>query len=70
MSIQIARRIRSAEKSVAAFGPPTRQPRVMFFPVGGDGSDVARYQAEVEQAVHDGFFVIRIVPLEPKGAMQ
>jgi hypothetical protein len=70
MNIQIARRIRAAEKTVAALHRPARQPKVMFFPVGGDDEDVARYQAEVAQAVRDGFFVIQIVPLKPKGAMQ
>lgn len=64
MSIQLARRIGAAEKTVAALLPPTRQPKMMFFPVGGDDMEVARHQAEVDQAVRDGFFVIRIVPLE------
>jgi hypothetical protein len=66
MSIQIARRIRAAEKTVAAIALPTRPPKMMFYPVGGDDQDVARHHAEVEQAVRDGFFVIRLVPLTPK----
>jgi hypothetical protein len=65
MSIQIARRIRAAEKTVAAFQPPASQPKMMFFPVGGDTRDVARHRAEVEQAVRDGLFVIQLVPLTP-----
>lgn len=70
MSIQIERRIRAAERTVAVSQPPERQPKVMFFPVGGGDQDIARYQEEVEQAVRDGFFVIRIVPLEPKEPKQ
>jgi hypothetical protein len=65
MNIQIARRIRAAEKTITALAPPTRQPKMMFFPVGGDTKDVARHRAEVEQAVRDGFFVIQLVPLTP-----
>jgi len=66
----LERRIRAIEKAVAARQPPTRPPKLMFFPVGGDAEDVARHLAEVEQAVADGFFVIRLVPLEPKGALK
>jgi hypothetical protein len=43
---------------------------MMAFPVGGDDEDIARHQAEVEQALADGFFVIRLVPLEPREAMR
>lgn len=70
MSIQIARRIRAAEKTVAVLQPPARPTKMMFFPVGGGDEDIARHEAEVEQAMDDGFFVIRLVPLEPKEAMQ
>lgn len=70
MSIQLERRIRVIEKAFAMREPPARQPKLMFFPVGGDHMDVARYQDEVDQAIRDGFFVIQVVPLEPKGAMQ
>ena len=65
MSIQIGRRIRAAEKTVAALASPTRPPKMMFYPVGGDDMDVKRHHSEVEQAVRDGFFVIRLVPLTP-----
>jgi hypothetical protein len=66
----LERRIRAIEKAVAMHQPPARPPKMMFYPVGGDAGDVARHLAEVEQAVADGFFVIRLVPLEPKGAMR
>jgi hypothetical protein len=66
MSVQIARRIQKAEEVVATRRPANRQPKMMFFPVDGDAVDVARYHQEVEQAVSDGFFVIRIVPLQPE----
>jgi hypothetical protein len=66
MNIQIERRIRKAEEVVAARQPPARQPKIMFYPVDGAADDVARYHQEVEQAVNEGFFVIRIVPLQPE----
>ncbi len=66
MNVQLERRIRAIEKTVAALEPPAHPPKMMFYPVGGDAADVARHQAEVEQAVRDGFFVIRLVPLTPK----
>jgi len=65
MNIQLARRIRSAEKTVTALAPPTRPTKRMFYPVDGDEQDVERYHAEVEQAVREGFFVICLVPLLP-----
>jgi hypothetical protein len=64
----LERRIRAVERAVAVRQPPARPPKMMFYPVGGNAGDVARHLAEVEQAVQDGFFVIRLVPLEPKGA--
>ena len=70
MSAQIERRLRAIEKTVAERQPSARQPKMMFFPVGGGAEDVARHLAEVEQAVRDGFFVIRLVPLKPKVATQ
>jgi hypothetical protein len=66
MNIQIERRIRAVEKAVTAFAPPARPPKMMFYPVGGDDAEVERHHADVEQAVRDGFFVIRLVPLTPK----
>lgn len=70
MGAQFERRLRAIEKTVAARQPPARQPKLMFFPVDGDAAAVARYHQEVEQAARDSFFVIQIVPLEAKGAMQ
>lgn len=70
MSAQFERRLRAIEKAVAVRQPPERQPKLMFFPVGGGDTEVARHLADVEQAARDGFFVIKIVPLEPKGAIQ
>jgi hypothetical protein len=70
MNTQLERRIRAIEKTFAALGPPARQVKIMGSPDGGDAAEVARHWAEVEQAVRDGFFVIRLVPLEPKGAIQ
>jgi hypothetical protein len=74
MSIQIERRIRAAEKTVAATQPSARQVKIMCSPPDdSDETEVARFSAEVEQAVRDGFFVVKLVslkPLEPKEAMQ
>lgn len=67
MSIQLDRRIRAAEKTVTALAPPNRPTKMMFYPIDGDEQDVERYHAEVEQAVREGFFVICLVPLTPKG---
>ncbi len=66
MSVQIARRIRKAEEAAAARNPAHRPVKMMFYPVDGDTGDVASFHKEVEQAVSDGFFVIRIVPLQPE----
>lgn len=63
MSVQIARRIRKAEEAAAARNPANRPVKMMFYP--DDAADVERFHQEVEQAVSDGFFVIRIVPLQP-----
>lgn len=72
MSAQIARRIRAVEKAVAVLQPAMRQVKIMGSPPDdSDETEVARFRAEVEQAVRDGFFVIRLVslkPLEPKEA--
>ena len=73
MNVQLERRIRAVEKSFAAREPPARPAMMMFYPVDGDAAEVARHQAEVEQAVRAGFFVICLVPLkplEPKEGMQ
>jgi hypothetical protein len=37
---------------------------MMFYP--DDAADVERFNQEVEQAVSEGYFVIRIVPLQPE----
>lgn len=66
MNQQIARRIRKAEEAAAARHPANRPVKMMFFPVDGDAVDVARYHQEVDQAVSEGFFVIKIVPLQPE----
>jgi hypothetical protein len=66
----LERRIRAVERAVAVRQPATRPTKMMAFPVGGDDEDIARHQAEVEQALADGFFVIRLVPLEPREAMR
>lgn len=66
MSVQIARRIMKAEEAAAARNPAHRPVKMMFFPVDGDAVDVARYHQEVDQAVSEGFFVIKIVPLQPE----
>lgn len=66
MNQQIERRIRRAEEAVATRKPAERPPKTMFYPVDGDADDVARYHQEVEQAASEGFFVIRIVPLQPE----
>lgn len=65
MNIQMERRIRKAEKTVATMKPANRQVKIMFPPDNGDAADEARYQAEYDQAIRDGCFVIRIVPLQP-----
>jgi hypothetical protein len=66
MNIQIERRIRAAEKTVAVLQPSARQVKIMCSPPDdSDETEVARYRAEVEQAVRDGFFVIQLVPLQP-----
>ena len=65
MSVQITARIRKAEEAVAARQPTHRPVKKMFYP--DDPADVERFRQEVEQAVREGFFVIRIVPLQPKG---
>lgn len=36
---------------------------MLFYP--DDAGDVERFNQEVEQAVHEGFFVIKIMPLQP-----
>jgi hypothetical protein len=65
MKVQIARRIRKAEEAAAARDPAHRRPvKKMFYP--DDACDVERFNQEVEQAVQEGFFVIRIVPLQPE----
>ena len=66
MSVQIARRIRKAEEATAARNPANRPVKMMFYPVDGDADDVARFHQEAEQAVSEGFFVIRIMPLQPE----
>ena len=70
MSIQIERRIRKAEAAAAVIHPATRLTKRICCPSDGTEEDMARYHAEVDEAVRDGFFVIRLVPLEPKGDMQ
>ncbi len=72
MNVQIERRLRAIEKTVAVRQPSARGAKIIPF-LDGDAAEVARHWAEVEQAVRDGFFVIRLVslePLEPKGAAQ
>jgi hypothetical protein len=64
MSVQIARRIRKAEEAAAARNPAHRPVKMMFYP--DDAADVERFHQEFEQAVSEGFFVIRIVPLQPE----
>lgn len=66
MSVQIARRIKKVEEAAATRQPANRPPKILFSPVGGDAEAEARYHSEVEQAVRDGFFVIKIVSLQPK----
>lgn len=63
MNMQIARRIRKVEEAAAARNPAHRPVKRMFYP--DDAADVERFNQEVEQAVSDGFFVIRIMPLQP-----
>jgi hypothetical protein len=64
MNVQIARRIRKAEEAAAARNQSHRPVKMMFYP--DDAADVERFNQEVEQAVSEGFFVIRIMPLQPK----
>ncbi|MBK7022326.1 MAG: hypothetical protein IPH41_01990 [Sulfuritalea sp.] len=65
MSVQMERRIRKLEEAAANRQPAKRQVKIMGFPVGGDADDEASFRAEVEQAVRDGFFVIKLMPLQP-----
>ena len=64
MSTQIARRIRKLEEAAAARNPANRLVKMMFYP--DDAADVERFNQEVEQAVSEGYFVIRIEPLQPE----
>lgn len=66
MNMQIERRIRRMEEAVATRKPAERPPKTMFYPVDGDAADVERYHREVEQAASEGFFFIKIVPLQPE----
>lgn len=64
MSLQIERRIRKAEEAAVARQTADRQVKMMFYP--DDAADVERFNQEAEQAVSEGFFVIRLVPLQPR----
>jgi hypothetical protein len=66
MSIQLERRIRKIEAVVATRQPEKRPVKIMGSPIDGDADEEARYRAESEQAVRDGFVIIRLVPLKPK----
>ncbi len=66
MNQQIERRIRKAEEAAAARQPKVRGAKIMFPPDDGDAAAMASYQQEFDQAICDGYFVIRIVPLQPK----
>lgn len=67
MNMQMERRIRKAEEVVATRQPANRKVKIMCSP-DGDVAEEARFHAEVEEAVRDGFFVIRLVSLQPKAA--
>lgn len=64
MNVQIEHRIKKAEEAAAARQPAKRPPKMMFYP--DDAADVERFHQEVEQAVSEEFFVIRIMPLQPE----
>ena len=54
-----------ARVPAAARNSAHRPVKMMFYP--DDAAEVERFNQEVDQAVREGFFVIRIVPLQPKG---
>lgn len=65
MNIQMERRIRKAEEAAVARQPAKRPVKIMSSPVDGDADDEDSFRAEVDQAVRDGFFVIKLMPLQP-----